>query len=39
MSVRNLDKLFKPEAVALIGATPRHSSLGAMLVSNRRRAG
>jgi hypothetical protein len=24
MTVRDLDKLFKPEAVALIGATPRH---------------
>jgi hypothetical protein len=38
MSVRNLDKLFKPEAVALIGATPRHGSLGAVLARNRWRA-
>jgi hypothetical protein len=35
MTVRDLDKLFKPEAVALIGATPRHGSLGAMLARNR----
>ena len=39
MSVRNLDKLFKPRAVALIGATPRHGSLGAVLVRNLRRGG
>jgi acetyltransferase len=37
MSVRNLDKLFKPGAVALIGATPRHGSLGAVLSRNLRR--
>jgi acetyltransferase len=37
MSVRNLDKLFKPGAVALIGATPRHGSLGAVLYRNLRR--
>jgi len=37
MSVRNLDKLFKPAAVALIGATPRHGSLGAVLFRNLRR--
>jgi len=39
MSVRNLDKLFKPEAVALIGATPRHGSPGAVLARNLRRGG
>jgi acetyltransferase len=39
MSVRNLDKLFKPRAVALIGATPRHGSLGAVLARNLRRGG
>jgi acyl-CoA synthetase (NDP forming) len=38
MTVRDLDKLFKPEAVALIGAMPRHGSLGAMLARNLRRA-
>jgi acetyltransferase len=37
MSVRNLDKLFKPRAVALIGATPRHGSLGVVLARNLRR--
>jgi acetyltransferase len=39
MTVRDLDKLFKPEAVALIGAMPRHGSLGAMLARNLRRGG
>jgi acetyltransferase len=39
MSVRNLDKLLKPGAVALIGATPRHDSLGAVLARNLRRGG
>ena len=39
MSVRNLDKLFKPRAVALIGATPRQGSPGAALVRNLRRGG
>ena len=39
MSVRNLDKLFMPRAVALIGATPRHGSLGAVLARNLRRGG
>ena len=39
MSVRNLDKLFKPQSVALIGATPRPGSVGAVVVRNLRRAG
>src|SRR5215204_6417639 len=39
MSVRNLDKLFKPRSVALIGATDRAGSLGAVLIRNLRRAG
>ena len=39
MSVRYLDKLFKPGAVALIGATPRHDSLGAVVARNLRRGG
>jgi acyl-CoA synthetase (NDP forming) len=30
MSVRNLDKLFAPRSVALIGATPRPGSVGAV---------
>jgi acetyltransferase len=39
MSVRNLDKLFKPQSVALIGATPRAGSVGAVVARNLRRAG
>jgi acetyltransferase len=38
MSVRNLDKLFNPGAVALIGATPRPGSVGAVVARNLRRA-
>src|SRR6516164_1281459 len=39
MSVRNLDKLFEPRSVALIGATPRPGSVGAIVLRNLRRAG
>ena len=39
MSVRNLDRLFKPRSVALIGATDRAGSVGAVLLRNLRRAG
>jgi acetyltransferase len=39
MSVRNLEKLFKPRSVALIGATPRPGSVGAVVARNLRRAG
>ena len=39
MSVRNLDKLFKPQSVALIGATPRPGAVGAVVARNLRRAG
>jgi acetyltransferase len=39
MSVRNLDKLFRPRSVALIGATPRPGSVGAVVERNLRRAG
>ena len=39
MSVRNLDKLFTPRSVALIGATPRPGSVGAVVARNLRRAG
>jgi acetyltransferase len=39
MSVRNLDKLFNPRSVALIGATPRPGSVGAVVARNLRRAG
>lgn len=38
MSVRNLDKLFKPCSVALIGATDRPGSVGAVVMRNLRRA-
>jgi acetyltransferase len=39
MSVRNLDRLFKPRSVALIGATPRPRSVGAVIERNLARAG
>ena len=39
MSVRNLDKLLGPRSVALIGATPRPGSVGAVVGRNLRRAG
>ena len=39
MSVRNLDKLFTPRSVALMGATPRPGSVGAVVGRNLRRAG
>jgi acetyltransferase len=39
MSVRNLDKLFKPRSAALIGATPRPGSVGSVVARNLRRAG
>jgi acetyltransferase len=39
MSVRNLDKLFTPRSVALIGATPRPGSVGGVVARNLRRAG
>ena len=39
MSIRNLDKVFKPRAIAFIGATPRLRTVGAMLLRNLRDAG
>jgi acetyltransferase len=39
MSVRNLDRLFKPRSVAVIGATPRPNSVGGVVARNLRRAG
>jgi acetyltransferase len=39
MSVRNLERLFRPRSVALIGATPRPGSVGAVVARNLRRAG
>jgi acetyltransferase len=39
MTVRNLDRLFKPESVALIGASDRPRSPGAVIAHNLRSAG
>ncbi len=39
MSVRNLDKVFKPRAIAFIGATPKPHTVGAMLLKNLQEAG
>ena len=39
MSIRNLDILFNPGSVALIGATDRAGSVGAVVMRNLRRAG
>ena len=39
MSVRNLDKLFKPRSVAVIGASPRPDSVGGVVARNLRCAG
>jgi acetyltransferase len=38
MSIRNLDRLFHPRSVALIGATDRVGSVGAVVMRNLRRA-
>ena len=39
MSIRNLDQLFKPSTIAVIGASPRLESVGGVLWRNLRRAG
>jgi acetyltransferase len=39
MSIRNLDKLLAPKSVALIGATPKPGSVGAVLARNLFHAG
>jgi acetyltransferase len=39
MSIRNLDKLFKPKSLALIGATARDGAVGAVVLRNLVRAG
>ena len=39
MSVRNLDRLFNPASVALIGATDRAGSIGSVVMRNLQRAG
>ncbi|HXP78071.1 MAG TPA: bifunctional acetate--CoA ligase family protein/GNAT family N-acetyltransferase [Stellaceae bacterium] len=38
MSVRNLDKIFKPRAIAFVGATSKPHTVGAMLLKNLRDA-
>jgi acetyltransferase len=39
MSIHNLDKIFKPGSVALIGASERKGSIGSSLVKNLGKAG
>ena len=39
MSIRNFEKLFRPHSVALIGASERPGSVGAVVARNLRRAG
>jgi acetyltransferase len=39
MTIRNLDRLLKPKSIALIGASKRPGSLGAVLAGNLFRAG
>ena len=39
MTIRNLDYLFKPKSVAVIGASNREGSLGAVLTRNLLRGG
>jgi acetyltransferase len=38
LSIRNLDCLFKPQSVALIGATPRAGTVGDLILRNLRTA-
>jgi acetyltransferase len=39
MTIRNLDSLFRPRSVALIGASDRAGAIGAMVLRNLREAG
>jgi acetyltransferase len=39
MSIRNLDRLFQPRSVALVGASARPGSLGAAVLTNLRSGG
>ncbi|MEJ2375908.1 MAG: bifunctional acetate--CoA ligase family protein/GNAT family N-acetyltransferase [Pseudolabrys sp.] len=39
MSIRNLDKMFNPRSIAVIGASDRPKSVGAALMDNMLRAG
>ncbi|MBV1708167.1 MAG: bifunctional acetate--CoA ligase family protein/GNAT family N-acetyltransferase [Hyphomicrobiales bacterium] len=38
MSTYHLDRMFEPRAIALVGASARHGSLGAAVLANLRRA-
>src|SRR6476661_5129509 len=39
MTIRNLDRLFQPRSVALVGASERAGSLGAAVLANMRAGG
>ncbi len=39
MTIRNLDKLFRPASIALFGVSPRRGSIGFVLARNLKRAG
>lgn len=39
MSVRNLDHMFRPASVAVIGASPREGSVGSVILKNIQEAG
>src|SRR5689334_14631387 len=39
MSVRNLDRMFQPASLALIGASARENSIGGVVLRNVKRAG
>jgi len=39
MSVRNLDAIFRPQSVALVGASPRPGSVGQVIAENLLKAG
>jgi len=39
MSIRNLDKMFRPHSIAVIGASAREKSVGAALMTNLLRGG
>jgi acyl-CoA synthetase (NDP forming) len=39
VSIRNLDKMFRPQSVAVIGATDKPNSVGSALMTNLLRGG
>ena len=39
MSIRNLDQMFRPASIALIGASARPTSIGGVVLRNLKRAG